>query len=71
MSGGIGHTIFDIAAAGLGVAIQPLSVSEIRSAGLVCVPNADADGKAELGLAYHSDAENPLVSSVVSMLRGK
>lgn len=63
------RTILDSAAAGLGVAIQPESVGNIRSSGLVYLPISDMNAQAELCLVYQHDAENRLIDSVVAMFQ--
>lgn len=65
------QTILDSVAAGLGVAIQPDSVRNIRSAGLVYLPISDMEAHAELCIVYQNDTENRLVSSIVALFGGE
>ncbi len=57
-----------LVAAGLGVALAPASVRTLPLAGVVFRDLPDG-GEIELGLAWSSGATNPLVESVVKVLR--
>ncbi len=63
------QTIISLVAAGMGYAIVPESVANLRRAGVVYQSWSDSRARIELGIAWRRDDNNPVLANFLSLLQ--
>jgi DNA-binding transcriptional LysR family regulator len=63
------QTVVSLVSSGLGVAIVPASLLNLRRSGVVYRPMLDAHPKIELRLAWRRDARSPLLERFVELAK--
>lgn len=65
------QTIISLVAAGMGYALVPESVANLRRPGVIYRPLADSQAGIELGIAWRRDDTNPVLANFLSLLQSQ